>query len=623
MGEKTSVVLLHGIGDQEQRATIRTFLTTFVQLGRAPRSEEQILRAPATADEDFSYFVADVPVDGKPFTFAEYYWADRSPVRTGFLSILLNFFRLVADVPDIIYACLGPNITGEKPRDYIVLRLLRSLLALMLWLIYFPVVAANVAYAMLVAGVALDLRLSHLADPAVATDLTAPADAGMAVLSAASLLIIGVVLLLRKNAGKYFLAIAWMGAAMLAGVFAVSSYMVFLSDDNLSLRDYSAVFQGGLDALWLFAILASLAYLFAIPFLIIFFVSRWRSILVGFATAFLVIRFWLVLITTLWLVFLTSVFEKQTYEALIGEIGGPIRFLSLVWFDLTIVGLVLFVGLMRYLAVTRMSKGQVIGRAYPRLIVPDALFVVVLILAIGGLSVILLCGCAAIFPACEDVQCQFVDEPTQWIILNAASLLAVGGIVIQFAHQGFEVALDIANFFKTDRGHRLVNPFAAVVSIFKYDPQNHSPFRNDLKARLIALAQDLVEWRGGFDRSVIVAHSLGSIIAVDVLHDFAKRGETADGVELVTMGSPYSAIFNYYFPHMFAPASQELLPNVARWTNIYSENDYVGTRLSDGQGAIVEVVEPPFGHVAYFENPEVVGRIGDLLTGRNAEAKET
>ena len=95
----------------------------------------------------------------------------------------------------------------------------------------------------------------------------------------------------------------------------------------------------------------------------------------------------------------------------------------------------------------------------------------------------------------------------------------------------------------------------------------------------------------------------------------------ADSIELVTMGSPYRSIFNHYFPHMFPPPSPEGLAGVSSWTNIYRENDFVGTDLGVGNGDIEDIAEPPRGHIGYFSDEAVAKKIALLaLMGRTGQS---
>ena len=334
-----------------------------------------------------------------------------------------------------------------------MLRLYRSLLAIMMWLIYFPIVALNIAYAIL-AG---EFALSAANNPDIKLDT--PADQHVAVAS-----IVGIFaffgLALARNLGSYFQAISTLVIACLLGIGAFALVNTLTAARVFTYGQYAILFNEGLNLLWVVVIAGSLIYLLSIPVLCLFFYRRWRSILLGFTTQFLVVRFWLALITTVWLVYLTSIFDNRTYDSLISEIGGPIRFISLLWFDVAVVGIVLVSSLAAYVLQTARNRGRKSGQTYPRLIVPSILPYVSIALAIAGVSIIAACNCPMVLEQCEPVTCDLVYKPSEWIIANAATLLAIGGVVIQFAHGRFDVAIDIVNFFKSNRGHRRFNPLS-------------------------------------------------------------------------------------------------------------------------------------------------------------------
>ncbi len=599
--KRRAIVLLHGIGDQRQRDALDQFLAALGRVGEAAPVPvpEKILREPPSAMGSAGYFLARTELGGRPLTVAEFYWADISRVQRGLFSILRNFFQLIVDAPDIIYACLGPRLVGDRPRDFILLRCMRALLAIMMWLIYFPIVALNLAYAILVG----EFAVNAARNPQVS--LSTPADLPFAFVAGAATAVM-IYLVWRGGFGGTFRAILVLAACVLMGVFGFAMSNYFVVGDSATYGQYATFFNEALNALWALVTAISLVYLIVLPLLCLLFFRRWRSILLGFTTAFLVIRFWLALITTLWLVYLTSIFDNETYDRLISNIGGPIRFVSLMWFDVMVIGLVLGASLLAYVLRSRNAGDQVTGQRYPRLIIPSALPFVAMALAVGGVLVIGACNCALFMEGCEPLTCGFVYRPSEWIIANAATLLAIGGFLIQMAHSRFDVAIDIVNFFKSDRGHRRANPLGAVASVFRFAPDSVFQFRPRLRDRLGDVLADLDAADGGHERVTLIGHSLGSIIAIDWLDGKAAGGQTGT-TELVTMGSPYGAIFHHYFPHMFAAPARGLLAGVTRWTNIYREDDYVGTALAGAD--IEDVVLPPKGHDGYFGDDKVVREI--------------
>lgn len=106
---------------------------------------------------------------------------------------------------------------------------------------------------------------------------------------------------------------------------------------------------------------------------------------------------------------------------------------------------------------------------------------------------------------------------------------------------------------------------------------------------------------------VVVAHSLGSVIAFDYLFGFAdKKPPEGLRVSLVTIGSPLP-IFWAGMEHFKVP---KLPKHITRWTNIYSKRDPIGAPVMP-YGADAWDVEvkthflPIRAHVGYWKNARV------------------
>jgi hypothetical protein len=112
---------------------------------------------------------------------------------------------------------------------------------------------------------------------------------------------------------------------------------------------------------------------------------------------------------------------------------------------------------------------------------------------------------------------------------------------------------------------------------------------------------------------VIVSHSLGTVITVDLLRFLRRSTESAEerplrrlgltpagdgevALDLVTMGSPLRQLFGFHFPHLYGwtraaardassdlPAAAPL--GVRSWLNVYRSGDYVGRNLWAGASA--------------------------------------
>lgn len=132
---------------------------------------------------------------------------------------------------------------------------------------------------------------------------------------------------------------------------------------------------------------------------------------------------------------------------------------------------------------------------------------------------------------------------------------------------------------------------------------------------------------------VVMSHSQGTVIAMDAIsrHGGNWRGATGAPVtlSLVTMGSPYTHVYNSYFPLAFPPPAQrgDLRPLMQGglldgWTNIFRTDDFVGTHIDTtrqqgapdaGTGWPVEQPVRPGGHTHYWTDRKVIPKLRAAL----------
>ena len=189
-----------------------------------------------------------------------------------------------------------------------------------------------------------------------------------------------------------------------------------------------------------------------------------------------------------------------------------------------------------------------------------------------------------------------------WIHATVIILLWIGGvagsvaILASFAKSGSSIlgiVLDVDNYLRTS-------------------PKDETP-RARIIERYVSLLHYLSEYKSpdgaGYDRVVIVAHSLGALISADLLR-FLKVQSDSPKIPLVlfTMGNPLRQLLNRFFPYLYewvhpvpdnslSPLNdvpqtvppvidpgKSLGPNpnqlgVAHWVNAYRSGDYVGRSL--------------------------------------------
>jgi hypothetical protein len=153
----------------------------------------------------------------------------------------------------------------------------------------------------------------------------------------------------------------------------------------------------------------------------------------------------------------------------------------------------------------------------------------------------------------------------------------LGLLAVPLAFVGSGLVIWLANF--------LLRRFLKVVSdVMSYlgNPQ----YREGIHAHLL---KKLTELDPG--PILLVAHSLGSVIAVDSLLAHPQAWSRFRRVRLLTCGSPLKRLFHRFFPLSY-PAPEILAGLMARtygdfeWANVFRPLDYVGKRL--GNERIVE-----------------------------------
>lgn len=150
------------------------------------------------------------------------------------------------------------------------------------------------------------------------------------------------------------------------------------------------------------------------------------------------------------------------------------------------------------------------------------------------------------------------------------------------------------------------------------------PRRARIETRLDVLLKEIVD-KEHFDRLVFVAHSQGSVI----LHDYLSSNHDEDAIryarsiDVLTLGSPLSHLYQYYFAKYAATsaAPDALNPRLTSWTNMWRVDDPIGNRIELFDGNFIRN-EPlrPGGHVNYWKDADVIQAIIDLIDGRRVSA---
>jgi hypothetical protein len=178
------------------------------------------------------------------------------------------------------------------------------------------------------------------------------------------------------------------------------------------------------------------------------------------------------------------------------------------------------------------------------------------------------------------------DDVTGWLDFVAIAafslLLAIDRAFSAALRHGLDLATDVTLYF---RGRSwAAQPSHAADDI--------------LKRRFTTVADDLIGT--GIDRLVVVAHSQGTVIAVDALRERPSTPNLRP--DLITMGSPLDSLYARFFPGQFDGVITQVRAGVTGWLNVFRADDEVGRRLGSG---VTDLPIAGSGHVGYWSDPEV------------------
>lgn len=178
------------------------------------------------------------------------------------------------------------------------------------------------------------------------------------------------------------------------------------------------------------------------------------------------------------------------------------------------------------------------------------------------------------------------------------AVLAVAGVMGLVIYQfwqsisaGLGVVRDISTY--STRSHPYLRP----------DMPGQYPLRDRILKRFDIVERHLRAQLPDPDRVIIVAHSLGTMIAFAAI----ARPDRQDRPIFVSMGSPLGHIYHHYFPRSFA--LDRMLRKVGPWLNIYRCDDFVGTRVSLSRDVPLNRSVGPRGHVGYWTDREVWDKV--------------
>ncbi|MDG1874897.1 MAG: hypothetical protein P8J27_13365 [Mariniblastus sp.] len=232
------------------------------------------------------------------------------------------------------------------------------------------------------------------------------------------------------------------------------------------------------------------------------------------------------------------------------------------------------------------------GSRAPRLIINNSLQLVfafctaVGVFLVGSLCILQILGYAYTDYAIGRMLAE-VNKYAVSVVVPMGGLML---LLIPHLRPAFDIVLDVVNHFyfrPTDMDDALVDDDEFDISETTFE--NGKLFFSRRDALHLRIKRILAHYRDQYDHQpelVIVSHSQGTMVAIEVLNDeeVCWVNNCFKSVSLITMGSPFSHLYQHYFGHYYPALDQpfwsSLRRRIDRWTNVCRIDDFVGTDVS-------------------------------------------
>ncbi len=612
--DKWVVILVHGVGDSEPTDMIDSvapIINAVQDPGRRPSDRYELIRLPEEDEETFPVFMRRDHVNGAAVVFAEVYWADLSRIRQGTVAFVFGVFQLIFGVRSIAdQASAQPGVLALALR--IQMRAVSALLRGPLFALYLFGTVYALGYAL------LDwMGFNHWEI----------AGRNAAVLSC----VVGLLAIIVGFAGAwcvrnsaYWSRVPWLSLAGV-GMLACGLSYITLTDPTPSAtvlgpisravnQKYSGIamdrpefYLATLEwanewLLWAISVIMLLALL---PLVLAWRIGRKESqpaLSAAYMAGALQTLLWVQAVAALDIVILGALTLKLHQKE-----AKP-YWNALYQYYIFQTALVLVIGaaaIAVWIYRGRWTHGRdpalVPTPLAPRFIVAAAIEIALLA---SSFSFFLF---TAFLPFLGAFDWQLSSPAaTIFLWLLVVTLLAVVLLAPGPLRNVSHIAMDVINHFRVKKGQ--------------------FPVRQRIDARFRSvLARVLAEEKP--TRLLVIAHSQGTVIALDALDDppcrelIAQANLRSENVALITFGSPYTHLYEHYFPSQYPTArGREILgAQVGHWANVFRIDDYVGTSINGLEDADRPVNHPigPGGwgaHTTYWQK-DVFEVVKDLLPG--------
>lgn len=592
------VVVVHGVGDPQPGDTLSLFTRSFAEDERPLQETQSTLWLHEKPDrptqiKTFPAHVRKLKFEGESMVLVEAFWGDLSRVRRGIVGIFLGLFQILFGLRYVAY------VAADQPGTAALW--LKKLGLISSRILHGPVMAVTFYLGILIAAVVgTQLMWPESYTGMLWTQIVLGCCAGVAMVAAQT-----GDSLTRSRVLKRFWFWVKITTAFVTGLMAIKHVSV---DWFLEAGQYTEATLPGL--VWYCRVLVILLGLlwFVETLVVIAMAFCWAAarfhpeaycpaLNVAFLLPALVVGIWGQAMPMLWVSAnegIVKLIKLEKFEKLFDEAIPMLGVQFLMMLVTTLVSLAIVIQYLRA-RMTLDADGFHGGKRVPRLIVHPvqqwtiAACTLVGVSLVSWISIVENSG----YAWSEFWLGEFMAESNKYAI---AVLVPMGGVIL-FLLPGmrsvFDIILDVVNHFY----FRPTNIADALDDDDEFDIRE-STFesgtlfferRDQILGRIKRI---LAHYRDEYHHRpdlILVAHSQGTVDVIETLNDpeLEWLRNSYGKITLVTMGSPVTNLYQYYFRHFYPPFSDRFWKpfhqNVDRWVNIFRVDDFVGLDIDFSQ----------------------------------------
>ena len=640
------VIVVHGVGDPQPGQTISLFARSLATEHQPLTEHQSVIWLNEKSNDDyvktFPAHQRQLESEEQTLELCETFWGDLSRVRSGWLGVILGMFQIIFGLRYVAY------IAADQPG--LAARWLKRLGLISSKMLHGPVLAVTFYLAILMAAACgTQILWAESYKTKVWQQVVLLGCSGLALVAAA----IGARLTGSRVIERFWFWVKvttmFVTGLMFLKLFWLDALFPELAHDcplHPGLLWYCRILLNLLGFLWF----AEIQVLFAMAACWFFAMAHPRTYRPGLHVAFLVpalaVGIWGQAIPMIWVSARQGLSLIDRLPKFAAIFDDALPFLGVQLMMLAIIAIAGSIVILRY-AIWRKSatiEKFNLGSRPPRLIINRSLQIVIAVCsAVGVLLVSSLC----IIQMTNDSYTAYrIGRLMVEVNKYALSILVpMGGltlIMIPKLRPAFDMLLDVINHFyfrHTDMDDALQDDDEFDIAETTFE--NGTLFFARRDALHQRLKRILTHYREKYDHHpelVIVSHSQGTMVAIEVLNDDELHwiNNSFRTVSLVTMGSPisnlYQLYFGHFYPHLDQPFWSSLKLRLDNWTNYCRIDDFVGTVVefprtqvspnSIGKIRATQYINQPVGprgHTNYWSDQEVLKHLRAKLLEPSTE----